>query len=238
MYFPGSISSGRCVPWEAACPPWWRGRCSSRWWSAQGRSWPSWPPASSPLASSWVWCPGPRHSTSSYQVKCPHFLHPAVMSLIAAIFLAGVFLAGLDTASNSLVVAMLGPVRAPPFTQSLHAMVGLGFVLGSLLVRPFLPDTRWIKQINLSNCFCNTTLSFLYQGRWEQQSSLWWIKPKKRDNHKKYEFRHCGGGLPSKWLSTCDGHWWPKSGYSQPHLPIHYHHEHLHNQCCCLPQLK
>ena len=36
---------------------------------------------------------------------------------IAAIFLAGVGLAGLDTASNSLVVAMLGPQRAPPFTQ-------------------------------------------------------------------------------------------------------------------------
>ena len=36
---------------------------------------------------------------------------------MAAIFLAGVFLAGLDTASNSLVVAMLGPQRAPPFTQ-------------------------------------------------------------------------------------------------------------------------
>ena len=53
----------------------------------------------------------------------------------------GVFLGSLDTASNSLVVYMLGPASAPPLTQSLHAMVALGFVLGSLLIRPFLPDT-------------------------------------------------------------------------------------------------
>ena len=53
----------------------------------------------------------------------------------------GVFLGSLDTASNSLVVYMLGPALAPPLTQSLHAMVALGFVLGSLLIRPFLPDT-------------------------------------------------------------------------------------------------
>ena len=54
--------------------------------------------------------------------------------------MAGIFLGCLDTASNSLVVWMLGPERSPPFTQSLHAMVALGFVLGSLIVRPFLPD--------------------------------------------------------------------------------------------------
>ena len=59
-----------------------------------------------------------------------------------AIMLAGMFLGCLDTASNSLVVWMLGPDRSPPFTQSLHAMVALGFVLGSLIVRPFLPDTK------------------------------------------------------------------------------------------------
>ena len=53
----------------------------------------------------------------------------------------GVFLGSLDTASNSLVVYMLGPASAPPLTQSLHASVALGFVLGSLLIRPFLPDT-------------------------------------------------------------------------------------------------
>ena len=50
------------------------------------------------------------------------------------------FIGGLDTASNSLVLYTLGPARSPPFTASLHAMVGLGFMLGSLVVRPFLPE--------------------------------------------------------------------------------------------------
>ena len=61
--------------------------------------------------------------------------------------LAGIFLGCLDTASNSLVVWMLGPERSPPFTQSLHAMVALGFVLGSLIVRPFLPDREEDRMI-------------------------------------------------------------------------------------------
>ena len=53
-----------------------------------------------------------------YQLEtlCPACPDVTILT-IAAIFLAGVFLAGLDTASNSLVVAMLGPQRAPPFTQ-------------------------------------------------------------------------------------------------------------------------
>ena len=54
--------------------------------------------------------------------------------------LAGAFIGSFDTASNSLVLYMLGPDRSPPFTQSLHAMVGLGFMMGSLIVRPFLPE--------------------------------------------------------------------------------------------------
>ena len=53
--------------------------------------------------------------------------------LLSAILLAGTAMGCLDTASNSLVLFMLGPARAPPFTQSLHAMVALGFVLGDLL---------------------------------------------------------------------------------------------------------
>ena len=54
--------------------------------------------------------------------------------------ISGLFIGGLDTASNSLVIFTLGPARSPPFTASLHAMVGLGFMLGSLVVRPFLPE--------------------------------------------------------------------------------------------------
>ena len=70
----GSTSSGPCGPWAAVCPRWSRGPCSSPWWRGQGRSWPSWRPASSWPACSWVWCPGPRHSMSSWQVRCPDYV--------------------------------------------------------------------------------------------------------------------------------------------------------------------
>jgi len=69
---------------------------------------------------------------------------PSFSTLLLAVLLAGVFLGSLSTASNSLVLFMLGPDRSPPYTQSLHAFVALGFVLGSLLVRPFLP--QWEEQ--------------------------------------------------------------------------------------------
>ena len=49
------------------------------------------------------------------------------------VLLAGVFIGSLDTASNSLVLFMLGPDRSRPYTQSLHAFVGMGFVLGSFV---------------------------------------------------------------------------------------------------------
>jgi len=68
--------------------------------------------------------------------------------LLTAVLLAGIFIGSLDTASNSLVLFMLGPDRSPPYTQSLHAFVGMGFVLGSLIVRPFLPE----KEDNSSVC--------------------------------------------------------------------------------------
>ena len=64
------------------------------------------------------------------------------MFLFTAILLAGVFHGSFYTASNSLVLYMLGPERSPPFIQSLHAMVALGFMLGSLLIRPFVPDNQ------------------------------------------------------------------------------------------------
>eukprot|EP00092_Neocalanus_flemingeri_P035684 GFUD01038850.1.p1 GENE.GFUD01038850.1~~GFUD01038850.1.p1 ORF type:complete len:455 (-),score=72.17 GFUD01038850.1:48-1412(-) len=62
--------------------------------------------------------------------------------LLTTVLLAGIFIGSLDTASNSLVLYMLGPDRSRPYTQSLHAFVGMGFVLGSLIVRPFLPETE------------------------------------------------------------------------------------------------
>ena len=47
-----------------------------------------------------------------------------------------------DTADNSLMIFMLGPKTSRPFTQSLHAFVGVGFVVGSFLVQPFLPQEQ------------------------------------------------------------------------------------------------
>merc|ERR1719422_564742 len=62
--------------------------------------------------------------------------------LLLTIMIVGVFLGSFYTASNCLVLYMLGPSRSPPYTQSLHAMVALGFMLGSLVIRPFLPDNQ------------------------------------------------------------------------------------------------
>jgi len=59
--------------------------------------------------------------------------------LILLVTLFGMSLGCFDTADNSLMVYTMGPVKSRPFTQSLHACVGVGFVLGSLLVQPFLP---------------------------------------------------------------------------------------------------
>ena len=40
-----------------------------------------------------------------------------IMFLFPVIGVSGFFLGGLDTASNSLVIYMLGPQGSPPFTQ-------------------------------------------------------------------------------------------------------------------------
>ena len=83
------------------------------------------------------------------------FYLPFYYLICLAILLSGLFSGSLSTASNSLVLYMLGPARSPPFIQSLHASVAVGFALGqapqftsrksqtfalgSLIVRPFLP---------------------------------------------------------------------------------------------------
>ena len=60
--------------------------------------------------------------------------------LIAMVSVYGMGLGLFDTADNSLIVYMLGPNKSRPFTQSLHAFVGVGFIIGSFLVQPFLPS--------------------------------------------------------------------------------------------------
>ena len=60
--------------------------------------------------------------------------------LIVMVTIYGMGLGLFDTADNSLIVYMLGPKESRPFTQSLHAFVGVGFILSSVLVQPFLPQ--------------------------------------------------------------------------------------------------
>ena len=55
--------------------------------------------------------------------------------LLAIVTVFGMSLGLFDTADNSLMVYMFGPIKSRPFTQSVHAFVGVGFVLGSLLVQ-------------------------------------------------------------------------------------------------------
>ena len=86
--------------------------------------------------------------------------------------LAGFFLGCLDTASNSLVLYMLGPLRSPPFTQSLHAMVALGFTLGSLIIRPFLPEEQEDNS-QLCNVFAqNETINETHNGAFNTATDI------------------------------------------------------------------
>ena len=51
-------------------------------------------------------------------------------------------LAALITADTSMLVYMLGAVKARPFIMALHAFIGVGFLIATLLVKPFLPEAR------------------------------------------------------------------------------------------------
>ena len=51
-------------------------------------------------------------------------------------------LAAYVTADTSLLVYMLGAVRARPFIMALHAFIGVGFLIATFLVKPFLPEAR------------------------------------------------------------------------------------------------
>jgi hypothetical protein len=55
------------------------------------------------------------------------------------------------------MVVIFGPEESRPFTQSVHAFVGVGFVVGSFLATPFLPHEEKVRfeffKVNYSN-FC------------------------------------------------------------------------------------
>ena len=61
------------------------------------------------------------------------------------------------TADASVVVFTMGPVKSRPFTNALHACVGIGFLAATFLVRPFLPDSDTASKDRDSVCFNNGT---------------------------------------------------------------------------------
>jgi len=82
--------------------------------------------------------------------------------LLPALLTAGFCASAFNVGNSALTVFMLGPERSPPFMHALNAFVGVGFMLGSLIVRPFLPeiseDTSICGQVQEQTEF-NQTLS-------------------------------------------------------------------------------
>ncbi len=56
------------------------------------------------------------------------------------------------TADASMLVYTMGPIKSRPFTNALHAAVGVGFLLGTFIVRPFLPEDSTANQDRDSVC--------------------------------------------------------------------------------------
>jgi hypothetical protein len=72
------------------------------------------------------------------------------------------------------VPLLLGPERSAPYMQALNAFVGVGFMLGSLIIRPFLPK----KEEDSSICGIvqekmMTNLSFTGIGEDESVSNVY-----------------------------------------------------------------
>jgi hypothetical protein len=60
-------------------------------------------------------------------------------ALIAIRCIQNVLLGAFITADCTIPIFTMGPDKSRPFTNALHAMVGVGFLAGTILVRPFLP---------------------------------------------------------------------------------------------------
>ena len=60
--------------------------------------------------------------------------------LVIARLVQNVVLGAYITADASLIVYTMGPTKSRPFTNALHAVIGVGFLLATFLVRPFLPE--------------------------------------------------------------------------------------------------
>ena len=64
-------------------------------------------------------------------------------TLVIARCLQNICLGAYITADTSLVVFTMGPIKSRPFTFALHSLVGIGFLAGTFLVKPFLPDDEF-----------------------------------------------------------------------------------------------
>ena len=63
----------------------------------------------------------------------------------------------------SLVVFTMGPIRSRPFTMALHSVIGIGFLAGTFLVKPFLPQEGSVgyELSFINNINCNLLDNFL-----------------------------------------------------------------------------
>ena len=65
---------------------------------------------------------------------------PYLKALILARCIQNICIGAYITADTSLVVYTMGPIKSRPFTFALHSLVGVGFLAGTFLVKPFLPE--------------------------------------------------------------------------------------------------
>ena len=83
-----------------------------------------------PLGKNSILTPVSRHFETFALLQASSF--PVLLAFVTVF---GMSLGLFDTADNSLMVYIFGPIKSRPFTQSVHAFVGVGFVLGSVLVQ-------------------------------------------------------------------------------------------------------
>ena len=79
------------------------------------------------------------------------------------------------TADSSIVVFTMGPIKSRPFTNALHAFIGIGLLAATFLVRPFLPDSASADEDRDAVCFNNGTSS-----NWSESNDrglMWGVDP-------------------------------------------------------------
>lgn len=78
--------------------------------------------------------------TGAFMIATPYANHFSELLFYVTIY--GFGLGMFDTSDNSLIVYIFGPQKSRPFTQSLHTMVGVGFLMATPICKPFLPESE------------------------------------------------------------------------------------------------